>query len=439
MPKKEKPQNSPIAHFHRKMAGAKQLTIDQLAAGMQQAVLAAQKSVVANKIPLRVSIDYVKALLYGRRPMPHQWQVAVATILGLTLADYERQRAEVTREPAVAVQKAAIVPIEYWPHFKWASKYTAPRKIAALLYGLSKDGITPKLQIRPGQWQAPAGFSGYNELRNTAWQEFSRNYSRMKKEPPIPKPIWHVAQIDWGKESVVRLNLQQADFRDVLVTGNYQGLNFNIVTDANEKCRVEEWLSANWKPGDLSQPVLPGARQLVVNLMVISKDGRAVLSRQGPDNPDSAGSWCPSVSVVVNPKLDCDNLMNVDLPRAVSRGCKEELGLNTDGRGVHWLTVVAGLKYGSITLFGVLHSDTSCREIEESVKKNVKQLQQDPTHLCQVTSVEFLKISPMSVGARLKIFNYRPYLEVGLALLLWKQGDADILDGRVGKLSEPIF
>lgn len=438
MPTKEKPQNSPIARFHLRMAGAKRLTIDQLAEGMQQSAFAAQKAVVADKTPLRVSMDYIKALLYGRRPMPHQWQVALASVLNLTLADYERQRAEALQEPSVAAQKSSILPIEHWPHFQWVSKFTSPREIAALLFGLSKTGITPKFLIRPGQWQAPSGFSGYNELRNNAWQEFSRNYSRMKKEPPIPKPIWHVAGFHSVEEAVVCLELQQSDFRDVLVAGNYQGLNFNIVTDANKKCRVEEWLSSYWQPGDLSQPVLPGARQLVVNLMVISKDGRAVLSRQGADNPDSAGSWCPSVSVVVNPKLDCDHLMNVDLLRAVSRGCKEEIGLDTDGGSAQWLTIAAGLKYGSITLYGVLESNVSCREIEGAVLRNVKRLQKDPTHLCQVTSVEFLELSPKSVGARLKICNYRPYLELGLALLLWKQGDATILGGRVRKFSEPV-
>jgi hypothetical protein len=53
------------------------------------------------------------------------------------------------------------------------------------------------------------------------------------------------------------------------------------------------------------------------------------------------------------------------------------------------------------------------------------------THICQVTSVEFLKITEKAVDARLKICNYRAYMELGLALLLWTRGKASILDGRV--------
>lgn len=430
MPKTDKPKNSSLARFHLRMAAAKHLTIDQLAEAIQRTALAAQESVVANKTSLAVSPDYIKAMLYGGRPMPNRWQLATATVLGLPLTDYERRRAEETQQQAHVPHKSGVRPIEYWPHFTWASKSSPPRKIATLLYGLSDCSIAPEFQIRAGQWQAPPGFSGYDELRNAAWQEFSKNFLRMKKEPPIPKPIWHVAQIDSTNESPVRLHLQQADFRDILVSGNYQGLNFNILTDTNRKCTVREWLSSNWEPGDPTHPVLPGASQLVVNLMVIAKDGRAVLSRQGPDNPDSASCWCPSVSVVVNPKIDCDNLQRVDVARAVSRGCKEELGLETDGKFVDWLTVAVGLKYGSFALLGILESDLPCCEIEESVFSNVKRLQRDPTHICQVTSVEFIKVSVESVNSRLKISNYRAYMELGLALLLWRRGEAHILDGR---------
>lgn len=414
------------------MAGSKQWTIDQLADSIRRHALTVQGDIAGKKAPVAVSLEYIKAMLYGTKRMPHHWRVAAANVLGVSLNEYENRIKNPIRQPASALGKNKIKPIDFWPHLKWTTKDMPDRSIAALLYGLSKSGIEPDFIINPGQWESPGGFSGYDEMRNTAWQEFSKNFLRMKKEPPIPKPVWHVDEINLTGDSEICLKLQQADFRDVLLTGNYQGLNFNIVTDDNQKRRIEDWLTLNWTPGQTTRPVLPGASQLVVNVMVLTKKrGRTILSRQGPDNPDSAGCWCPSVSIVVNPKIDCDHQMQVDLARAVSRGCKEELGLQTDGKGVVWLALAAGLKYGSITLFGVLESEASDGEIQKNVRLNVKQMERDSTHICQVTDVEFIDITGKEIIKRLSVHNYRAYTELGLALLLWRQNEARFLAGII--------
>jgi hypothetical protein len=420
-------KDSALAEFHRTLAEKNHWNLSQFVEKIQQEALKAQDGIVDFK-PFRVGQDYVVAMLYGRKPLSRRLLTAVAAALEITREDYIRQKDAFFSSQKAAAKKS-VLPIDFWPHFAWRSPKTAPRQIAARLYGLSKTGLRSTFSVTPGKWEPPAGFSNYGLLRDQAWQEFAKGFVRMKKEPPNPKPIWHVGKIKSLKDSSVELEVCQADYRDILVTGSYQGLEHSIRTDFNVKCTVKQWLASHWKPGDLTEPVLPGARQLVVNLMVITNDGFAVLSRQGADNPDSSGSWVTSTSTVVNPKKDSDSKQLPDLMRAASRGCKEEMGLNTDCATVRWLSVAAGLKYGSITFFGMLQSNWSRQEITESVARNVGKAKRDPTFVCEVVEVDFLKISSEAIAQRLKSCDYRPYLELGLALLLWYGGQAEFLDG----------
>jgi hypothetical protein len=428
MKKNQKYMDSPIARFHKNLAAARNWNIDQLAEAMQLSALEAQKATEGENAQ-RATDGYVKDMLYGRRPMPHRWRIATATVLEIPFADYEQQLSAATHGSAPTTNEAGTLPIDFWPHFEWRSRFTSPRKIAARLYGLSKAGISPSFTVVPGQWQPPAGFAGFANLRKEAWQELVENYSRMKKEPPNPKMAWHVRRIIQANGSSVALEIMKCDYRDILVTATQQGLEHAIQTLTGQKCTVRQWLASSWRPGDYSEPVLPGSRQIVVDLMVVTKEGSVVLSRQGPDSPESAGSWATSVSTVINPKTDCDSSEKPDLARAASRGCKEELNMETDGVSVRWLTMAAGLKYGSHTFFGMLESGWSKQEIQRAVARNVEQAARDRTHVCQVVEVDFLELSPKSVGQRLRGHDYRPYLELGLALLLWRNRDATILEG----------
>lgn len=428
MKKNQKHADSDVARFHKGLAATQNWSIDQLTNAMQAFAFEAQAARGQDNAS-RATDDYVKDMLYGRRTMPHRWKIAVAAVLKISFADYEQQLQTAIRGNAAVVNKEETMPIDFWPHLKWSSQFTAQRKIATRLYGLSKTGISPSFTIVPGQWQPPSGFNGYTNLRNQAWQELVGNYSRMKKEPPNPRTAWHVRKIVRTNASSVGLEIMQCDYRDILVTATQQGLEHSIELLSGKKCTVRQWLASAWQPGVSSEPVLPSSRQMVVNLMVITNDGSVVLSRQGPDSPESAGSWVSSVSVVVNPKTDCDSGEKPDLARVASRGCKEELNMETDGTSVRWLTMAAGLKFGSHTFFGLLESEWSKEEIRSAVARNVKQAARDKTRVCQVVEVDFLKLSPESVGKRLKVHDYRPYLELGLALLLWRKGDAEIIEG----------
>lgn len=420
-------KNSALARFHKDLASKRQWGIDQLAEAIQVVAFEAQK-VAGEEHPQRAGDDYVKAMLYGRRAMPHTWRVATATALRMEFAEYEQKRALIDSQRPISTG-TQVLPIDFWPHLTWHSNVISDRKIAARLYVLERNGFTPAFSVVPGQWQAPSGFSNYPTLRNEAWQEFAGNFVRMKKEPPNPKPVWHVNRLILGQRSEIKLEVMQSDYRDILVTGSYQGLNHQIEIDSGQKCTVRDWLASHWKPGDSSEPVLPGARHLVVNLMVLTNDGFAVLSRQGPDNPDSTGDWCTSTGTVVNPKRDTDSRQVPDLFRAASRGCKEELGMETDAISVRWLSVAAGLKYGSITVFGVLESPWSRQQIQKSVALNVSKAKRNSTRVCEVVEVEFLEVTEKAIANRLKTHDYRPYLELGLALLLWERESAQFIKG----------
>ena len=103
--------------------------------------------------------------------------------------------------------------------------------------------------------------------------------------------------------------------------------------------------------------------------------------------------------------------------------------MEADCAAVQWLTVAAGLKYGSITVFGLLESAWTRKEIEAAVAKNVKKIKLNPALVCEVVDVDFLELSAEKVARRLRSCDYRPYLELGLALLLWRSGQAEIIAG----------
>ena len=424
--KRNSHKNSPLARFHEDLADKKRWNLHQLAKAIHAAAFEAEKAAGKTQAP-QSGPDYVMAMLYGTRSMPHRWRVAIARVLEIALTDYDRQRALIVSTSVSSTVKL-IYPIDCWPHFSWNSTFPQPRKIATRLYGLSKGGITPFFSVVAGKWQPPVGVADYANLRDEAWQELVSNYSRMKKEPPNPKVAWHVQKIAAADNSTVSLEIMQTDYRDIMVTATQQGLEHAVQTSTGAST-VRQCLAASWKAGNPSEPVLPGSRHMVVNLMVVTKDGYIVLSRQGPDSPESAGSWATSVSSIVNPKSDCDSGGMPDLSRAASRGCKEELNMVTDGTTVRWLTMAVGLKFGSHTFFGLLESPWSKEEIESAVARNVEHAKRSATHVCQVVEVDFLELSQKAVAQRLRSHDYRPYLELGLALLLWRKGEAEITDG----------
>lgn len=416
--------NSRVAHLHEELAASRKWSLDDLAQRIVKSITTSQKRRSGSG---GIRHDYVKAALYGRKKLSKPLESTIATLLEISPNEYRRRYAE-AKSANVTVTANTVLPLAYWPHLAWKTQDTPVRYIATRLYGLSKNGVHLEFDVTPGHWKPPVGCSRYEEYREKLWHEVLTYYARMKKEPVNPKPVWHVARIVKNVDEGVKLALLQTDYRDVALTGSLQGLNREIVLDSGDKCAVQEWLAANWKPGDETEPVLPGARQLVVNLMVLTVDGRAVLSRQGADNLESANSWVTSVSVMVDPKIDSDNLQTPDISRAASRGCKEELGIDIDHTRIRWITVAAGLKYSSFTVFGVVETNLSVDAITESVKGIVARARSNPSIPCQVIDVSFLEISVESVMQRLATCDYRPYFELGLALLLWLKGQAEFVE-----------
>lgn len=429
---------SPIAEFHRQLAKDKGWDIDQFANRIATAAHAADHS--ATRPSARVDPEYVRAMLYGRRPMSERWDIRIAAVLKMPLAEYVDLRTRVADPTAQSGSQTpghvCSTPILSWPHLSWSLVSSPLRKIAVRLYGLNKIGLAPRFHVEERLWEPPPGFSEYSNLRDHLWQEVLKNFVRMKKEPINPKPVWHVKRIRAVGNGEVALDLLRADYRDILVTGSLRGLDHPIHLDSGTGCTVREWLASHWRAGNNHEPVLPGSRHLVVNLMVLTREGTAVISRQGTDSLDSAGQWVTSVSTVVNPKIDTDSGHTPDLCRAASRGCKEELGMDTDGQDVKWLTLAAGFKYGSMTFFGLLESQWSEAEIRAAILRNVQMVERDPTRPCEVVDVEFIEVSPEAIVRRLKSHDYRPYLELGFALLLWRKGEAEFTEGVHGSLSQ---
>ena len=249
--------------------------------------------------------EYITRVLRGQRAANENWRLWIASVFGLKLAQFTQRfnlfigksKTNGTHLPP----KPVVLPINYWPHMKWRSSATPERQIAAKLYGLSKSGLKATFKRVPGEWKAPAGFDGYPTLRQIAWEQFTTNYKRMEKEPPNPELLWHVSKLDMIDASTVAIDLLLTGYQDVLITSSLKGLNTAVQVADGRTVTIQEWLAGHWKPGDNSQPIIPCSRQLVVNLLVLTKDKEVIMGLQGPDNPDGSNSWATGVSRLVYP------------------------------------------------------------------------------------------------------------------------------------------
>lgn len=372
--------------------------------------------------------EYITRVLRGQRAANENWRLWIASVFGLTLDQFTQRRSLIGKLKSggnLPFSKPAVLPINYWPHMKWSSAVTSERQIAAKIYGLSKHGLKALFNRVPGEWKTPDGFDGYPQLRQLAWEQFTANFQRMKKEPPNPEPLWHVSRLHMADESTVAMDLQLTDYQDVLITGSLQGLNKAIRVEDGRTITVQEWLAEQWKAGDVSQPIIPCARQLVVNILVLTKDREVVIGLQGPDNPDSNGSWVTGVSRLVYPKTDSDSYGIPSLEKAASGGCIRELGIPISGKQVKWVALAAGLKLGSFAFFGVVETEYDRDQVLKMFQENRRTyVKHNLGH--EVIDIDFVKIEANAVAERLKTENFRPYMELGLALLLWLNGKAEI-------------
>ena len=381
----------------------------------------------AGKHPAKKSAEYVTRMLKGQRAVSPRWRVWIDAELDHPPESSAAVLGDRTTsgQPAETTAPPSIHPADFWPHMEWFTPATGTRRVAAKLYGLTKGGLEVTFDSRPGHWNPPAGFSGYSQLKNHLWEEFTHNFTRMHKEPPNPEALWHVAAVRKEAPAKLFLLLRPMDYRDVLVTSSLQGLGTNITLDNGAKATVEEWLTRAWKPGDPGQPVIPCARQLVVNLMVLTREGEAVLAQQGPDNPASSGAFTTSVSTLVLPLMDSGNRRLPSLDKAAARGLHRELGLTGREGAVQWLCLAAGLKLGSFTFFGVVQTQLGRSEIEAAFQRTRSEyVSRRLAH--EVVGLDFLPLNSEAVAARLAILNYRPYMELGLALALWSRGEASV-------------
>jgi hypothetical protein len=391
--------------------------------------IAADENALYSK-PGKPTGDYIGRVLRGKRPASEHWRLLIARAFNLNLDDFKK-RCEVgiprnNGKVHNSQLNAVVLPINYWPHLRWRSSESPERKIAVRLYGLSRSGLRTTLTTKARAWKYPGNFDGYEQLRQTAWHLFTANFQRMKKEPPNPEPLWHVDSVNMLDDSSVALELSLSDSRDVVITNSFQGLSHQIRLSDSRETSVQQWLAENWTPGDASQPVIPCARQLVTNILVLTKDNEVVMGLQGADNPDSSNCWTTGVSRLVYPKTDTDSDGQLDLEKSASSGCIRELGISLRGRKVKWVTLAAGLKFGSFTFFGVVETDYNRDQIRKMFEKNRQShLRSGLAH--EVVDIEFVKIDPRIVAERLALENYRPYYELGLALLLWLQGKAELL------------
>ncbi len=311
------------------------------------------------------------------------------------------------------------LPIETWPHFQWKLEGSLRKPLPAKVYGLNRTSLCMEFEAKRGLWLPGSAFPDYVRFREQTWTKRQEHRQREGHKAESDDHIWHVERIALlsahGEPRSLRLAVQRACYSDVVATAQDPALNSPVGNTT-----VQKRLASHWKPGDPSLPFYPAANQLMVVLMVTTKDNRVLVARQGISGAGAKGKWANSVVGHVHGYDDNDDLERPDPVRTASREAIEEVGVPVKAMDVQWMALVVGLRLGSFSLHGEVRCDLSSQEIISSYfPKRTK-----PE---EISDWAFVELTPAAVAQRLEIMDYTNYFELGFALLLWRRGLSKIV------------
>jgi 8-oxo-dGTP pyrophosphatase MutT (NUDIX family) len=336
-------------------------------------------------------------------------------------ADWEK-RLLAGHLPSVKEAKNKVeLPIEHWPHFQWEVAGEMQKPNPAKVYGLNRTSLGFSFEVNRGLWDPSPFFRDYKVFRANAWRERQNQRIQDGKSSEDPDLIWHVDRIHLdpphGSRSL-KLTVQQALFSDVIATAESKRVK-DWMPASYGRVTLGEFLAGKWRERDNSHPFYPAANQLMVLLMVLTCDGKAVLARQG-EGAGAKGQWANSVCGHVHGYHDSDDFGRPDPGKAATREAIEEIGLRIEASQVRWMALVVGLVLGSVQLHGEVQTDLS----EKEILKCFDDGRDNPE---EIKNLDFVRLEAAEVANHLKVANCTNNARLGLALCLWRRGLANIL------------
>jgi len=285
---------------------------------------------------------------------------------------------------------------------------------------LTRRGSLPlEFDVVPGVW-LPECFPDYENFRSQAWADRQQQRSAEKRDTETDGPIWHVTRIDrLPSGEGLKLTVQRATFADVIATAQEQ-----ILHQKHRGAMVQDWLACNWRPRDPSVPFYSAANQLMVLLMVITRDNKLVLARQSSSGLAVPRVWANSVVGHVNAyrdiQSDCNRQMLPSPFDAANREASEEIGLTITPDDIEWMALIVGLRLGSYSLYGEVRPKLTAEQIEREYFPNRGCLN-------KISKISFIEFTPAAIAKRLQTRDLTNLCKLGLALCLWRCGQAEIL------------
>lgn len=311
-----------------------------------------------------------------------------------------------------------VLPIDHWPHFRWKVAGIERKPLPAKVYGLNRTSLRLAFEARRGLWLPGDNFADYEEFRKQTWFARQEKRKREGRNAEHDDLVWHVEQIALptcqDESATLKLTVQRACYSDVVTTAQDPALQSPLGHTTVQSCLASAWL-----PGDPSLPFYPAANQLMVLLMLTTKDDKVLLARQGITGAGAKGLWANSVVGHVHGYDDNDNLERPDPTKTASREAKEEIGAEVGVQQVKWMALVVGLKYGSFSL----HGEVNCDLTSEQILTNWFAKRSKPE---EISEIKFVGLDKAAIAQRLEVRDYTNLCELGLGLCLWRRGLGEI-------------
>lgn len=305
-----------------------------------------------------------------------------------------------------------------WQPFVWSTAgQDRPRSIPIHTWLPRKsDGFTKVLFDLDKPWEPPPGFSGYEKHRQNVLSKL------LARDPNVfDGYVWRVQNVEVSTGDTLVIKVQPCRFADYHST--CLSLDERITLDNGAQTNIKGWLAPKWRKGTL-QSFYPGAGNLAVNVLLITKDGSAIMVQQSEFHSVSKLEWVASVSGTVRLRGDSESITAKDHypdPRRTAYNeTNEETGIEIPMDRLKWIGFGMGMKMGTPCLLAEV-------EVDRSEAEAVKDFEhREDKH--ETKSINFVPLKSERVLEVLNDqsnFKHRTYFELGLALALIRRGMAE--------------
>ncbi len=290
--------------------------------------------------------------------------------------------------------------------FRWRTKREDWMEVPLWLLAKSKSSLELTL-VEGRKWQPPKGFLDYESFRDQRWEE-----QRSKDPKVFNGATWVLSKYTTFTVKRLSIELERCEYKD------YHATTLSLTKPTG---RAGETVFGLLRRNYLETGKIPSA-PLAVNVAVITKDLKMVISHQSPTHTVDPGDWIASVSGTMNADLDVDPADYVlPSPRITARKqTLEEIGVLVQPRELSWVTFAMGLRLGHPALLAEANVPFSAEEVHEAWAERQDKREAD--------DIDFVPLTAKAVRETLarKDRPHRTYFKLAFALALWRRGLAEL-------------